>query len=196
MSQSNLSAKRRVIYSMNTTLDGYYAGPNGELEWVLADDEFHDYFTNFLKSVESILFGRVMYQVLENFWPTAPADPSLTKSELDFARRINEMPKFVFSKTLDGVHWNNTTLVKGDSIDGVSAMKQEAGGDLSIGGGARILAALTEHQLIDEYRIQITPVVLGQGKPLFANLHTLQRLTLVSSETLGTGTIALTYRAD
>lgn len=184
---------RKIIYSMNMTLDGYYAGPNGELDWVIADDELHDFSTELLSEVEAICFGRVTYELLAAFWPTAPLLENLPKSELDFAHAINRIPKFVCSKMLRRVDWENTTLLNEDIVNVISRMKQEPDGTLGIGGGAGILAALMQRDLIDEYRFMYTPVVLGNGKPLFTTGIEPKRLRLVSTRVFNSGVIGHNY---
>jgi dihydrofolate reductase len=184
---------RKAIQSLSLTLDGFYAGPNGELDWVIADEFLHEYLTELINGSDAIIFGRVMYQLLEEYWPTAEIIPTLTPRELAFAKAINAIPKIVVSKTLDRADWNNSKVEKGDIIDLVSTMKQQPGKDLMIGGGAGIVASLAEHRLVDEYHFTVNPVALGRGKAFFGELREELRLKHLSTTVLDSGVVLQKY---
>ena len=119
---------RKVILSNLVTLDGFFAGPNGELDWHIVDEEFYQYADDLLSNVDALLFGRVTYQLMADYWPAKATNPSTSKSDLEIADKMNNIPKIVFSKTLQEVKWNNSRLVKENIAEEISKMKQQAPG--------------------------------------------------------------------
>lgn len=181
--------RKLVLFNM-ITLDGYFAGPAGEIDWHHVDPEFNDFAIEQLSSAGGLIFGRLTYEIMASYWPTSQAiddDPLV-------AKKMNNIPKFVFSRTLDQVDWENTRLVKNDAAAEVAKLKQHAGGDLFIFGSANLASSLTRHGLIDEYRLMVNPVLLGKGRPLFENLDHRLSLNLVKTKTFRLGNILLYYR--
>jgi dihydrofolate reductase len=183
---------RKVIVSNLVTLDGLFAGPNGEIDWHVVNDEFFEDANNLLDSVDTLLFGRVTYQGMESYWtsPAAAADDPIITG------KMNNLSKVVFSKTLDKVEWKHSTLVKGDIGEQVSKLKQQPGKDMVIYGSGSIVSALTELGLIDEYRIFVVPVMLGSGKPLFQGVAKPAHLKLLRTKNYKTGVVLLDYQPD
>src|SRR5262245_21807438 len=142
---------RKLVYATNTTLDGYMANSSGQPDFGDADDELHDFWTKELQAADTLLFGRVMYQMLEAYWPAAASDPSISQSDRAFADALNPMPKIVFSKTLDKVGWN-TRVVRDNIGDEVRTLKEAPGHDLALSCGPDLLATFLELGLIDEIR--------------------------------------------
>jgi dihydrofolate reductase len=171
------------------TLDGFFEGPNGEIDWHNADEEFNEFAVDQVKSADGLIFGRVTYELMASYWPT----PAAQADDPMVAEKMNTMPKIVFSRTLDKVEWNNTRLVKGDAVKEISQLKQEPGKDLLIFGSADLASSLTKHSLIDEYRIMVNPVVLGKGKPLFKDVKEKLNLRLLKTKTFGNGNVLLYY---
>ncbi len=172
------------------SLDGFFAGHNGEIDWVVWDDETADYSKALLKSVGMIVFGRVTYELMAQYWPTArpPAeDPVIIDA-------MNSLPKIVFSKTLDKVEWNNSRLVRGDLLEEITKLKQQSGKDMVIYGSGTIVSALTQSGLIDEYLLFVNPIVLGSGKPLFAGLKERVPLKLLTNKSFKCGVVLLHYQ--
>jgi dihydrofolate reductase len=178
---------RKIIFSINITIDGYADHTAG-----IADDELHEFFADFLDSVDVVLFGRKTYELMAGFWPNAKEDPRITKSIIKFADKFNSISKVVFSKTLNDVDWNNTTLNKGNLIDEVLKLKKQNGKNISAG-SLSIASALIKKQLIDEYWFLIHPVILGKGKQLFEDLNQRSNLKLVDTKTLSSGVVILHY---
>ena len=187
---------RRVIVANITSLDGYIAGPRGELGWFvqegfLTETEYGEYAREFNSSIGGILLGRKTYEDWVGYWPDATDnDPVITE-------RTNNLPKFVFSTTLDKVgwgKWNNAYLVKGDAGEELERMKSQPGKDLAIFGSGTLVSSLTRLGLIDEYQITIQPVILGSGKSQFQDLGKWVRLELVKSRQLREGAVVLHYR--
>lgn len=183
---------RSVILMMSVSLDGFIEGPNRELDWQLVDDELHGHFNEQLSAMGAFLGGRVTYELMAGFWPTADADPSSTRPVVEFATIWRDMPKIVYSRTLERADWN-TTIVRDVVADQVMELKAQPGGDMALG-GADLAAAFMREDLIDEYRLYVHPVVIGQGKPLFTTSAAKTELTLVETRTFGNGVVLLRYR--
>ena len=179
---------RKIIFAINITIDGF-----ADHTAVIADDELHDFYTNLLNTVDTVLLGRKTYELMVNFWPNAKENPRSTKSIIKFADKYNNVSKVVFSKTLNDVSWNNTKLNKGSMIDEVVKMKKQSGKNISAG-SLSIASALTEKQLIDEYWFLIQPIILGKGKLLFEDLNRRSNLKLVDTKTLKSGVAVLHYQ--
>ena len=156
---------RKVILMMSVSLDGFIEGPDHDLGWHMVDDELHSHFNEQLRGMGAFLDGRVTYELMAGFWPTADADPSSTGPMVEFAAIWRDMPKFVFSRTMEGAGWN-TTVVRHVVPEEIRALKARPGGDMVLG-GADLAASFMRHDLIDEYRLYVHPVVIGRGKPLF-----------------------------
>ena len=185
---------RNVILMMSVSLDGYMEGPNRELDWHLVDDELHTHFNEELGRMGAFLDGRVTYELMAGFWPTADADPASPGPMVEFARIWRDMPKVVYSRTLDQdrLGWN-TTVVREVVPQEVQELKAQPGGDLVLG-GADLAAAFMRHDLIDEYRLYVHPVAIGGGKPLFRASDHRIALRLAETRTFGNGVVLLRYR--
>ena len=183
---------RKVILTMSVSLDGFIEGPNREIDWHMVDDELHSHFNEWLAAMGAFLSGRVTYELMAEFWPTADSDPSSTGPMVEFARIWRDMPKIVYSTTLEHADWN-TTVVRDVVPEEVMALKAQPGGDLALG-GADLAAAFMRHDLIDEYRIYVHPIVIGGGKPLFPPSSGVDVvLGLVETRAFGNGVVLLRY---
>ena len=178
---------RKLVFTMNVSLDGV-----ADHRVAVADDELHDFFTHWMEDVDTGLFGRATYQLMESYWPVAHEDPDATRSMLAFADRINTMPKVVFSNTLQQAGWNNTRLVKGDAVKEVLKMKQGTGGSLSLG-GISLIQTFMKLKLIDEYWLLVHPMIWGAGRRLFDGLSDRLDLKLVDLLTFKSGVVVLHY---
>jgi dihydrofolate reductase len=182
---------RQIILMMSVSLDGFFEGPDRELDWQLVDDELHAHFNEQLRHMGAFLDGRITYDLMAGYWPTADEDPSSTGPVAEFARIWRDMPKFVFSRTLERADWN-TTVVRELNVEEIRRLKAQPGGDLALG-GANLAAAFMRHDLIDEYRLYVHPVVLGQGRRLFKRFDTRVPLRLAETRTFGNGVVLLRY---
>ena len=180
---------RKVIVSNMITLDGFLAGPDGDIDWHIADADFNDYALDMFKSVDTLLFGRVTYQLMASYWPT----PSATTDDPIIADKMNNLAKIVFSKTLTKADWNNSRLAKGDISEEVKKLKQQPGKDMVIFGSSSLVSALTPPRLIDEYRLIVNPVILGSGLPEFTGIKDRVQLQLVEARAFRAGTVLLRY---
>lgn len=183
---------RKVVLFMHLSLDGFAAGPNGELDWILYDEELEKYAEEVVSTVGAALYGRVTYHMME-YWRTVLSNPSATKHEIDHAHWIENIPKFVFSKSLDQVDWNNTRLIKDNIAEEIQKLKQQPGKDLVIFGSPGLAQTFMQLDLIDAYQLTVNPVILGSGIPLFNNHKDKTKLKLVESRTLGSGVLGLHY---
>ena len=171
------------------TLDGYIAGPGGDISWHHVDEEFQEMAIKASNSGNTLIFGRVTYELMASYWPTAEA----LRTDPFVARGMNSAEKIVFSRTLDKAGWNNTRLVKYHMVDEIRKLKQQPGKDLTILGSGSIVMQLAQEGLIDEYQVLLNPVVLGKGKTMFDCLEGTLRLKLVGTRTFDDGNVLLTY---
>ncbi len=184
---------RKIIVTMWVTLDGFIAGPNGEMNWIMVDQAMGQYEDDLVSSADTLILGRVTYQSFAGSWPYVPENPSVSEGEKEYARKLNSMRKIVFSKTLEKAEWNNSQLVKEVLPEEIAKMKQEPGKDIVIYGSASIVQTLTNLGLIDEYQLLVHPVVLGSGKPLFAGIAKPAQLRLLQTKSFPSGVVGLYY---
>jgi dihydrofolate reductase len=182
---------RKIVVMMSVSVDGFIEGPDRELDWHLVDDELHRHFNEQLGAMGAFLNGRVTYELMAAFWPTADTDPASTGPMVEFARIWRDMPKLVFSRTLERADWN-ATVVHEVVPDQIRRLKAEPGGDLALG-GADLAAAFRRQDLIDEYRLYVHPVLIGRGKPLFQPSDARTGLRLAQTRPFGNGVVLLRY---
>jgi dihydrofolate reductase len=183
---------RKLIVFNQVTLDGYFAGVNGDISWAHKNDaEWNAFVAENAKGGGVLLFGRITYELMASYWPTATA----IKNDPVVAEGMNNLPKVVFSKTLDKVSWNNTKLVKGDMPAEIREMKKEAGKDMVVLGSGSIVSQLAQEGLIDEYQIVMNPIVLGQGRTMFDGLKKKLTLKRTKTRTFGNGNVLLCYES-
>jgi dihydrofolate reductase len=177
---------RKVIAAINMTLDGSYDHSAG-----IADDEIHQHYTDLLNNADSILYGRITYQLME-YWRTVLENPSNEKSMNDFAVAIDKIPKIVFSHTLENVDWESAKLANQAIEEVVLALKQQPGKDILVGSRSLIIQ-LMKLNLVDELQLCIHPVVAGVGMPLFEDIKDRTVLKLIKTKTFGGGAVTLYY---
>ena len=182
---------RKLIYSLNLSLDGYVEDASGSLDWTIVDEEIHQFFNDQEREFELSLYGRRLYETMHPHWSTALQDPHLKPVEKEYAQIWNAIPKIVFSRTLDHVE-GNATLMRDDLIEQVTKLKSQPGRWISVG-GPTLAASLIEAGLVDEFRIVIHPVILGGGKPFFPNLKAPTNLTLLDTHRFSSGAMYLRY---
>jgi dihydrofolate reductase len=184
---------RTLVVFNHVTLDGYFAAMNGrDFSWAHTggeDAEFDAFVADNAKGGGQLLLGRITYELMASYWPT----PYALKNDPIVAERMNNLPKVVFSRTLDKASWNNTTLVKGNLAAEVRKMKNEPGPDMAILGSGNIVSQLAQEGLIDEFQIVVNPVVLGKGRTMFDGIKELLPLKLTRTQTFGNGKVFLCY---
>jgi dihydrofolate reductase len=186
---------RKVIISINVTLDGFMAGPQGELDWHFPhwNEEMAEFAYEQLSMMDSILLGRVTYEAMARYWPYEANNTNNSRQDIEYAKMMNSYAKIVFSKTLTAVEWRNARLVKKDLAKEVAALKEEPGMDMIVYGSGTIISRLMQLDLIDEYVLWLHPVVLGKGIPLFRKLQEKHALKLLKTKTFSSGVVILYY---
>ncbi|MBE2279434.1 MAG: dihydrofolate reductase [Ignavibacteriaceae bacterium] len=187
---------RKLILQMQITVNGYVAGPNGELDWVSFewDSELIKYTKSLTNSFDTILLGRKMTDGFISHWTNVlknPEDP-----EFDAAKKFIETPKVVFTKTLETSVWANTILAKGDLKDEISKIKNEEGKDIIVYGGAGFVSNLVKENLIDEYHLFVNPVAIKEGLTIFGKVQDKLNLKLVQANSFSCGITVLHYRKN
>jgi len=185
---------RNVILLMHVSLDGFVAGPNGEMDWIRFDDTLVDDVAELTDTADTALFGRVTYQMMAGYWPTAAESPDATKHDIDHARWVNNAPKLVFSRTLENVAWQHSRIVRDNFPEEIARLKQQPGKNLLMIGSTRTAQTFMQLGLIDEYRLNINPVVLGSGSPLFADIKSPINLQLSNTKMYPSGVVGLHYQ--
>ena len=183
----------RLVYGMNVSLDGYAAGPDGNLDWSHVDDEIHGWWNDRIREAAAYLYGRRIWELMSAHWPTAAEDPASGPVEREFARIWTDAPKVVFSSTLESVAWN-ARLERGRIEDVIDRVRNEFDGDLDVA-GPTLAAPLVRRNLIDVYRLVIHPVMLGRGLPFFPDLERPVGLRLVETRTFESGLVYVGYEA-
>jgi dihydrofolate reductase len=185
---------RKLIYSMMVSVDGFIDGPNQDLSWHVIDEELHSFANQQARSIDTALYGRRLYQLMNEFWPTADADPSYPPYVVEYAQIWKSTPILVFSKTLDAVT-GHARLVKGDAVETVRQLKAQPGKDISLG-GATLAATFIPTGLIDEYHLYIHPSVVGRGGTrMFPALDQKLPLELIETHRFTSGVVYLRYRS-
>jgi len=183
---------RKVIVSNLMSLDGFFADKDGGLDWFQVDKEFLDYAAEMLHEADTLLFGRATYELMAAYWPTDQAG----KDQFDIAERMNHLPKIVYSRTIKSPQWENSRLGAADIGEEIASLKHndgKPGKNLVILGSGTIVNQLTRLKLIDEYRLFVHSVFLGEGKPVVGPIGDKLLLGLKSVRKFGTGLVMLTY---
>ena len=184
---------RKVIYSMGVSLDGFIAGPNGEIDWSAPDEELHRFHNEQARQVGVNLYGRRLHEAM-TYWETADENPSAPEHEIEFARIWKETPKIVFSRTLERVE-GNARLIKGNIAEEVARLKEQPGKDMALG-GAGLASTFLKLGLIDEFRPFVHPAVLGGGTPYLPPMDERINLQLVETRTFGSGVVYVRYQRE
>ncbi|WP_295116911.1 dihydrofolate reductase family protein [uncultured Chitinophaga sp.] len=184
---------RKLVLFAHISLDGFAGDSNGGLGFLSYDGELQQFADELVKTVGAPLYGKNTYHLMEGYWPTVLNDPNASGHSLAHAKWVQDIPKVVFSTTLTSADWNNTTLIKDNIVDEVNKLKQQPGKDLVIFGSPGLAKSLMKLGLIDEYKLTLHPVILGEGISLFDNNIEMSNLKLLASKTLGSGVVTLHY---
>jgi dihydrofolate reductase len=183
---------RKIIAALQTSVDGFIEGPNGELDWAMAEDEeTWREMNETLDSVDTLILGRGMYPAYEQYWLSLLANPTGTKNENAYAKRADKIPHIVLSKTLEKVAWKIARIVR--DVEEIRKMKQQPGKDMVALGGSTLVSSLMNLGLIDELRLMVNPIILGGGKTLFKDVNERYSLKLIRAKPLKSGKVSLTY---
>ena len=178
---------KKLIAAINMTLDGFC-----DHTAMIADEEIHQHYNELLSNADTLIYGRITYQLMESYWPSVVKNPTGNKPMDEFAVLIDNISKIVFSRTLKNVDWKNTKLKKEVIKKEVLELKQQAGKHILVGSPS-LIVALTQLELIDEYQLGVQPTVLGSGLPLFKNITDRIHLKLLKTKTFGCGAVTLYY---
>ena len=175
------------------TIDGYVAGPNGEMDFMTWnwDDDLKQYVAGLFEPVDCIVLGRKLAEGFIPYWANVAANPD--EPDYETGKEFSNTHKIVFSKTLDKPEWKNTELAKGELVDEITKLKNEKGNDIIVYGGATFVSTLIKQGLIDEYHLFINPIAIGDGMTIFKDLVSKQRLKLVASTPFECGIVVLNY---
>ncbi|MFD9461480.1 dihydrofolate reductase family protein [Streptomyces sp. NPDC060027] len=185
---------RKIVLMSSVSLDGFIEGPNREIDWHRVDAELHQHFNDLVRGYGALFSGRVTHELMAAYWPTADKNPQSSPEEVEFARIWRNMPKVVFSRTLKHAEWH-TTVVRDVVPEEIRALKAQQGGDIALS-GADLAAEFLRHDLVDQFRLYVHPVLIGRGKPLFAESDALTDLRLIETRRFGNGVVLLRYDRD
>lgn len=185
---------RNLIFFMHTSLDGFVAGPKGELNWAKLDDEIFDFVATMTEKADTALYGRVTYQLMESYWPSAADHPNASKHDKEHAAWYKKVPKVVLSKTINEKELENTIVISDKLAENINRIKNQVGKNILIFGSPTASHSLLSEGLIDEFWLFVNPVLLGQGIPLFKGISETTLLNLIETKIFACGVIALHYQ--
>ncbi len=184
---------RKIHLLMHTSLDGFVAGPNGEFDWVRVDDELMEIALELTDNADTVLYGRVTFQMMENYWPTAGDKPNASRHDIEHSKWYNSVEKVVLSKTMKKAITKNTRFIGDNILDEINQLKRKPGKNILIIGSPSFVHLLMKQNLIDDYWLFVNPIVLGKGIPLFSGIKDKFQLKLLRSKEYSIGVIALHY---
>ena len=187
---------RELVLFAHISLDGFAGDVHGGLDFLSYNEELQQYAEELVKTVGAPVYGRNTYHLMKGYWPTVLDNPNASELSLEHARWVQQIPKIVFSTTLPGADWNNTTLIKNNVVEEVNKLKQQPGKDLVIFGSPGLAKSLMNLGLIDAYKLTLHPVILGKGISLFDSNTQMSNLKLLESKTLGSGVVTLHYAKE
>jgi dihydrofolate reductase len=196
---------RKIISFIHISLDGFVAGPNGEMDWIKVDDEIFDYVGKRISQTDTALYGRVTYEMMESYWPNAGNEPNASKHDIEHSRWYNNAQKVVLSKTMTPDRYRdartNTTIISDNLSDKINEIKKQTGNEILLFGSPTATHSLIEQNLIDGYWLFVNPIILGQGIPLFTGINPngyrdKTKLKLLSTHQFRCGVTELNYSVD
>jgi len=187
---------RKIISFMHISLDGFVAGPNGEMDWIKVDEEIFDYVGKRVIEGDTALYGRVTYEMMESYWPTAGDKPNASKHDIEHSKWYSNVYKVVLSKTMKGAELSNTTIINDNLSDSINEIKNQGDKDILLFGSPTAAHSLIQQNLIDGYWLFVNPIILGQGIPLFADIKDKIKLKLLTTRQFTCGVTELNYTVD
>ena len=187
---------RKIISFMHISLDGFVAGLNGEMDWIKVDEEIFDYVGKRISEGDTALYGRVIYQMMENYWPAAGDKPKATRHDIEHSKWYNKVHKIVLSKTMKDSGLTNTKIISDNLSDRINEIKQGPGSDILLFGSPTATHSLIQLNLIDGYWLFVNPIILGQGIPLFTDIKEKIKLKLLTSRQFTCGVTELNYTVN
>lgn len=187
---------RKIISFMHISLDGFVAGPNGEMNWITVNEEIFDHVGKRIGESDTALYGRVTYEMMQNYWPTAGNEPDASKHDIEHSKWYKNAHKIVLSRTLKDANLANTTIISDNLSDRLNEIKQQADSEILLFGSPTATHSLIQQNLIDGYWLFVNPVILGQGIPLFTDIKDKIKLKLLNTRQFTSGVTALDYIVD
>ena len=190
---------KKIISFMHISLDGFVAGPNGEMGWIKVDEEIFDHVGKRISETDTALYGRKTYQMMESYWPTAGAKPNASRHDIEHSKWYNKAHKVVLSRTMKDANLANTTIISDNLPDRINEIKQSSGGgseDILLFGSPTATHSLMQLNLIDGYWLFVNPIILGQGIPLFVDIKDKIKLKLLTTRQFTSGVTELNYIVD
>ena len=178
---------------MHISLDGFVAGPNGEMNWIKVDEELFTYVGNRISEGDTALYGRVTYQMMESYWPTAADKPNASTHDIEHSKWYSKVHKVVLSKTMKEADLPNTTIISDNLSDRINKIRQQEGPDILLFGSPTATHSLIQLNLIDGYWLFVNPIILGQGIPLFVDIKEKIKLNLLTTRQFTSGVTELNY---
>ena len=183
---------RKVVSLMHMSLDGFVAGPNGEMNWINLAPDMYKEIMDYMKNVDTAIYGKVVYYMMKNYWPTLLTKENIDEISLNHAKWVEDVRKIVISKTINEELWNNTVQIKDNIKEEVMKIKNEEGKEMMIFGSPSIVQEFIRLDLLDELRIFLNPVIIGKGVPMFKDVD-LTKLVLKDSDVYKSGVVKLIY---
>ncbi len=187
---------RKIISFMHISLDGFVAGPNGEMDWIKVDEEIFDHVGKRISETDAALYGRVTYEMMEDYWPTAGDKPTASKHDIEHSKWYAKVHKLVLSKTLEDEGLTNTTIISDNLLDRINEIKQQAGSEILLFGSPTATHSLIQLNLIDGYWLFVNPIILGRGIRLFTGIKDKTKLKLLTTRQFTCGVTELNYTVD
>jgi dihydrofolate reductase len=187
---------KKVVAFMHLSLDGYVAGPNGEMDWITVDEDIFDYAGIRTSESDLALYGRVTYELMESYWPTAADQPNASRHDIEHSKWYKKVEKVIISRTMKDARRPNTTIIHDNLSANIRSLKQGTEKDIVLFGSPSIVRALTADHLIDHYWLFVNPILLGKGIKLFDPIPNAIPLRLVTSKIFPSGVVCLDYEAN
>ena len=187
---------RKIISFMHISLDGFVAGPNGEMDWIKVDEEIFDYVGKRISEGDTALYGRVTYQMMESYWPTAADKPNASRHDIEHSKWYKKVHKVVLSKTMKDSSLINTTIISDNLSKKINEIKLQPGNDIAVFGSPSASHSLIQLNLIDGYWLFVNPIILGRGIPLFVDIKDKIKLQLLTTRQFNCGVTELNYTVE
>jgi dihydrofolate reductase len=187
---------RRIISTVHISLDGFVSGPNGEMNWINVGAELFDHIGKRISQTDTVLYGRVTYEMMQSYWPSAGDEPGASKHDIEHSNWYNKASKIMLSRTMKGANFPNTKIISNNLMQEISKIKQSTGSEILVFGSPTATHSLIQQNLVDGYWLFVNPVILGKGIPLFTGITHKADLTLLSTRQFTSGVTELNYTVD
>lgn len=187
---------RKIVFLNHVSLDGFVAGPNGEMDWINAPQELFDWGSTLTDQADTALYGRITYGMMKNYWPAAGTKTNASKHDKEHSAWYNKVTKVVVSKTLKDEGAEKTIIIRDHVAKNIQKLKEQPGKNIQMYGSPSIIQELLNADLIDEFYLSVNPIILGKGKPLFTNIQKRMKFGLVETKTFPQGVVLLHYAKE